>query len=153
MPNVQKVMSLSDLKPIKAEGLDLKQFNNKRVKIERASVINVPATFTALVKGSATEHLPQWVLKVESDIVATIGEGDDKIEFRASELFNLIQDDSGILKGYPENDKANLVKFMRDINAKNPAEIVGKDSIIKAYDKKQLVDGKEFIRTYLKFKY
>ncbi len=150
---VEKVMSLSELKPIKSEGLDLKQFHNKQVKIERVSIIQVPSTFTPLVIGSVTEHLPQWVLKVESEVVASIGEGEEKIEFRASELLNLVQDDNGVLKGYPDNDKSNFTKFMKDIGATNPSEIVGKTATVKAYDKKQVVDSKEQIRTYLKFKF
>jgi len=149
----EKVMNLSDLKPIKSEGMDLKQFHNKNVKIERARVVQVPSTFTPMAKGSTTEHQPQWVLKVESEVVASIGEGEEKIEFRASELFNLLQDDDGNLKGYPDNDKANIVKFMKDINANHPDEIVGKSATVKAYDKKQIVDNRERVRTYLGFKY
>ena len=146
-------MNLADLKPIKSEGMDLKQFHNKSVKIEKASIVQVPSTFTPLLKNSQTEHMPQWVLKVESEVVASIGEGDEKIEFRASELFNLLQDENGNLKGYPDNDKANIVKFMKDINVKTLNDIVGKSATVKAYDKKQIVDGREQVRTYMRFKY
>lgn len=150
---VDKVIRLDELKPIKSEGLDLKQFNNRQTKIERATIVQVPSTFTPLKQGSTTEHLPQWVLKVEGEVVASIGEGEEKMEFRPSELFNLIQDDEGSLKGYPQNEKSNLTKFMSDVGAKSPEDIVGKTSIVKAYEKKQIVDGKEYLRTYLKFKY
>jgi hypothetical protein len=54
---------------------------------------------------------------------------------------------------YPENDKSNLQQFLKDINVKNPSEICGKSATIKAYDKKQTIEGKEILRTYLKFKY
>lgn len=150
---VEKVISLSELKPIKSESLDLRQFHNKQVKIEKARVIQVPSTFTPLLKGSTTEHIPQWVLKVESEVVGSIGEGTDKIEFRCSELFNLVQNEEGNLRGYPTDDKSNLMKFMKDIGASNPDKIIGEFATAKAYDKIQNIEGKEVKRTYLKFKF
>lgn len=148
-----KQTSLSDLKAVKSEQLDLKQFHNKSVIIEIAEVVQVPSKFTPLVAGSQTEHIPQWVLRVKSGILATIGEGEEAIEFRASEIFNLVQDEKGDLTGYPEHEQSNLAKFMKDINAKKPEEILGKSATVKSYDKNTIVDGKPVTRTYLKFKY
>jgi hypothetical protein len=65
----------------------------------------------------------------------------------------LEQDENGNLKGYPQNDKSNIMKFMADVGARSPDEIKGKKATIKAYEKKQIVDGREQVRTYLKFKY
>lgn len=148
-----KQITLDELKPIKSEGLDLSQYHNKQVRIEKAEVLQVPSSFTPFKKGSATEHILQWVLKVQSEVVASIGEGDERIDFRASEIFNLVQDDEGNLKGYPENEQSNIMKFMKDIRANSPHEIVGKTATIKAYDKEQVIEGKKVKRTYLKFKY
>jgi len=150
---VESSIKLDDLKPIKSETVDLKQFNNKPVKIEKVSIIQVPSNFTPLKEGSSIDHIPQWVMKVESEVITSIGEGDTKIEFRCSELFNLIQDENGALKGYPQNDKSNLTKFLKDVGATNPSELVGKSSIAKAYEKEYLFDGKKTTRSFLKFKY
>lgn len=144
---------LSDLKPVKSESLDLQQFHNKPVKIVSADIIQVPSRFTPLVKGSQTDRLPQWVLKVQSEVVATVGEGNETIEFKASEIFNLVQDDDGNLIGYPENEQSNIMKFMKDIRANTPEAMIGKMATIKAVDKIQQVDGKPLSRTFLKFKY
>jgi len=138
---------LEDLKPVKSEGVNLKQFHNQQVEIAKIEIIQVPSKFT--VKDKQGNHLLQWVLRVSSPVLTAIGEGDTKIEFRASELFNLIQDDEGKLIGYPESPDSNLMKFAADIGVKTPQEFIGKKATIKAYDK--TIDGK--IRTYLKFKY
>lgn len=150
---VQKVMDLNALKPVKSEVIDLRQYNNRQVKIESAKIIQVRSDYTPLIEGSETEHIPQWVLKVESEAIASMGEGDEKIDFRASEFFNLVQDDKGNLKGYPDNERSNLTQFMKDIGAKSPDEIIGKSAIVKAYDKETETASGKRVRTFLKFKY
>ena len=135
---VEKVINLKDLKPVQGgEGVDLEQFDKKEVVIESANIVQVKSEFT--------ETKLQWVLKVSSPVLATIGEGEDKIDFRASELFNLTQDKEGKLVGYPSAEGSNLAKFMADIKAKTPDEIIGKKALIKAYKKGE--------KTYLKFRY
>lgn len=145
MENQQQVIvDVNSLKPIKSEGLNLQKYHKQNIKIEKAEVIQVPSKYTPEVNGI---NIKQWVLKVSSVPVASLGEGEDKIEFRASELFNLMQDKEGKLEGFPESTDSNLGKFMKDIGAKVPADIVGKSATIKAYDKKVGEDT----RTYLKF--
>jgi hypothetical protein len=135
---VEKVMNLSELKPVQGgEGVDLEQFDKKEVVIESAVIVQVKSDFT--------ETKQQWVLKVSSPILASVGEGEDKYDFRASELFNLTQDKEGKLVGYPSAEGSNLAKFMADIKAKSPEDIIGKKALIKAYKKGE--------RTYLKFRY
>ena len=136
---VEKVMNLNDLKPVQggSESVDLEQFDKKECTIESAEIEQVKSDYTPSKK--------QWVLKIKSNVLAAIGEGDDKIEFRASELFNLMQDEEGKLIGYPEAEGYNLSKFMKDIKAKTPGEILGKKALIKSYLKGE--------RTYLKFRY
>jgi len=82
----EKVMNVSDLKPVESSGeiVDLKQYHKKEVEIEFTKIVQVNSNYT--------DNNKQWVLKVSSKVLHTIGEGDDKIEFRASELFNLSQD-------------------------------------------------------------
>lgn len=141
---------LDKLEPIKSEQLNLKIFHNKPTVIVRATVMQVPSRYTPLVEGSTTERVKQWVLKVESDVVSTLKIADKTIEFRASELFNLVQTDQGVLAGYPQEEKSNLAKFMKDIGATKPSDIVGKSATIKAYDRTREGEG---TRTFLKFKY
>jgi len=140
---------LSSLKPVNSEQVDLKKFHNSQVEIVKADILQVPSTFTT--KDLNGKNLPQWVLKISSPVLTTLGEGEDKIEFRASELFNLSQDKKGNLIGYPTNKDSNLVKFMKDIGARTPEEILGKKATIKHYEKESSQDGQK--RGYLKFKY
>lgn len=135
---VEKVMNLSDLKPVQGgEGVDLEQFDKKEVVIESAKIVQVNSKYS--------ETGSQWVLKVSSPVLVSIGEGEDKYDFRASELFNLTQDKEGKLIGYPSAEGSNLAKFMADIKAKTPDEIVGKKALIKAFKKEE--------KTFLKFRY
>lgn len=157
--NVQQQINLSEVKPVEGgPSIDLEKFDKKPVKIEGAQVIQVPSKFTPKI-GDTEEHQKQWALKVRSIVLETIGEGEDKIEFRASELFNLIQDKEGKLTGYPTGEKANLMKFLKDLKIPEPEKIenlqkvidiiTSKDVLVKAYDKE--VEGGK--RTYLKFRY
>lgn len=142
-------VDLSSLKPV-ASGVsvDLKKYHNTQVKIEKIEIIQVPSGFTP--KDASGKNIPQWVVRVMSPILETIGEGESKVEFRASELFNLSQDKEGKLLGYPTNKDSNLVKFMKDTGAKKPDEIVGKTATVKFYEKDV---GEGQTRGYLKFKY
>ena len=142
-------IDLASLKPMKSgEPVDLKRFHNTQIAIEKCEVLQVPSGFTP--KGPDGRNIPQWVVKISSPILLTVGEGDSKIEFRASELFNLTQDKEGKLQGYPTNKDSNLVKFMKDIGATTPTEIIGKKATVKFYEK----DVSEGVtRGYLKFKY
>jgi len=143
-------VKLDEIKPISnAPSVDLKKHDKKTVKIEKVEVLKVPSKFT--------DCGHQYVLKVSSQPVEVLGELEDLVEFRASELFNLIQDDTGKLIGYPTSDGSNLVQFMKDLGCdinktslkEIIEEIIGKEALIKAYDKEK--DG--VTKTYLKFRY
>src|SRR6056297_1525938 len=139
----EKQVSLSDLQSVESgSSVDLNKFHKTGAEIEGVDIIQVPSTYTKSGK--------QWVLKVYSKVLETIEKEDGtKVDFRASELFNLIQDKEGKLKGYPESQDSNLKKFMADLRIEKPDQIVGKKATIKAYDKE--VEGKP--KTYLKFMY
>lgn len=156
----EQQVNLSEIKGIESEGIDLEKWHKKNVVIENIEVTQVPSTFTP--KDEKGEHLQQWVLKVSSKVLETIGESEDKIEFRASELFNLIQDKNGKLIGFPKNERAKIVKFCKDLKISIDKiedlqqlvdEIKDKSATIKAYEKEFEIDGKTFARTYLKFLY
>jgi hypothetical protein len=145
----QTKIDIASLKPMKSgEPVDLKKFHNTPVDIEKVEVMQVPSQFTP--KGPDGKNISQWVLKVSSPILLSVGEGDTKIEFRASELFNLTQDKDGKLLGYPTNKDSNLVKFMKDAGASNPNELIGKKVTVKHYEK-DIGEGQT--RGFLKFKF
>jgi len=134
----QKIMDLNELKGIEGgDSIDLETHDKKEAKIEKAEIVQV--------KSDYADCKTQWVLKVSSEVLDTLREGDDKIEFRASELFNLIQDKEGKLVGYPEAEGSNLAKFMADLKIKKPNELIGQKVLLKSYKKGE--------RTYLKFRY
>ncbi len=159
---MEEQKDLESVKGVESESVDLDKFHKTNVKVETTEVIQVPSTFTSLVEGTK-EHHKQWVLKVSSTILESIGEGEAKIDFRASELFNLIQDSKGELTGFPKGEKSNLMKFCKDLrisfeeieNLKQLMKAIEeKDATVKAYDKEfETEDGKKFSRTYLKFLY
>jgi len=156
MSENQKQLDLDSVKPMQSSGLDinLDEFHGKQVNIEGVEVMQVPSKFTPLIEGT-DQHQKQWALKVYSEVVTSAGEGEERIDFRASELFNLIQDKQGNLVGFPTNENSNLMQFAKDLRIKEPdkksslkeliSEIKEKQASIKAYEK----NG----RTYLKFKY
>lgn len=144
--------SFDDLGGVEQKSVDLWKYNNVKAKIESAEPLQVHSQFV-----ETGDHM-QWVLKVSSVVLETLGEGEDQINFRASELFNLVQDDNGKLLGFPTTEGSNLMKFVKDLGIKKPEEmkmseiiksIIGKEVVVKAYDKDY--QGKK--RTYLKFKF
>lgn len=144
---------LEKVEAVESQSIDFWQFNNKEIEIEKVEVTQVPSKYVETPEGK------QWVIRVLSKPIVTIGEGDEKFEFRASELFNLVQDDAGNLKGFPTGKESNLMKFLKDIRVvdaeklKNLKEvvknIVGKKGLIKCIDKEK--DGKKL--TFFRFKY
>ena len=140
---VEKPMNLSDLQPVQSgSGVDLEKYHKKDVEIESAEIIQVASNYT--------ENGKQWVLKVRSKVLETFEKDDGtKVEFRASELFNLMQDKEGKLLGYPDSPDSNLQKFMGDIKAESIDKIVGNKATIKAFPKEE--NGNKKI--YLKFLY
>ena len=156
---MQSEIDFEKIVGFKSEGVDLNKFDKQSVKIENVEVIQVKSEFTDLDEQG--NHYKQWILRVSSIVLETLGENNKKIDFRASELFNLIQNDKGELTGFPTGDKSNLGKFLKDLKIDSKdmnlkqliSTIIGKDVLVRAYDKDALVDGKAVERTYLKFRY
>ena len=155
-----EVLDFEKIKGFESEGVDLNKFDKQSVKIEKVEVTQVLSNFTDF--DELGNHLKQWILKVSSGVLETLGEGDKKIEFRASELLNLMQNEQGNLTGFPTGNKSNLGKFLKDLKIDSKdlnlkqliAQINGKSVIIKAYDKEVVgTDGRTNKRTYLKFRY
>ena len=130
------------LKPVESQGVDLSQFEGGRVEIETVEVLVVPSKFAKSGNGEAE------VLKVQSVPLATIKdrEGND-VPIRASELFNLMRDDNGVL-GWPEGARGKLAKFMKKLSVEHPKELPGKQAVVRIHTK-QGSDGIE--REFLGF--
>jgi hypothetical protein len=158
----EQQLDLSQIKGVEGgEGVDLDKYHKKNAKIEVVEVMQVPSEYTDLIEGTQ-EHHKQWILKVSSEVLESMGEGVDKIDFRASELFNLIQNHKGELTGFPKGEKSNLGRFCRDLKinvleVKNLQELIdklkGKEATIKSYEREYTKDGRKQTRTYLKFLY
>ena len=154
---MEEQIDLSQVKGVESQSVDLWEFDKKEVTIESLNVEQVNSQYTPMI-GDTNGHQKQWVLKISSEVLTSIGEGEDKIEFRASELFNLVQTKEGKLIGFPKGTGSNLFKFLKDLRLdpeklENLEEVVeslkGKKAIVKAFDKE--VDGNK--KTYLKFRY
>lgn len=142
--------------------LDLKSHDKMPVKIEGSEIKKVHSKFVEQDTDGKIKH--QWILRIFSVPVMTLQGADGNVDFRASDLFNLVQnmDESspnfGKLEGFPTGDRSNLAKFLKDLGvkieeledlSKLQEAIIGKTAVIKAYDKEK--DGKTM--TYLKFRY
>ena len=156
----EQQVDLNKVKPVENKGVDLWKFDKKEVIISKIEVLQVPSKFTAKIENTEKNY-PQWILKISSEVLETLEreEEEENIEFRASELFNLIQNNKGELEGFPTGESSNLMKFMKDLKINSPdklenlqkvkEEILEKKALVKAYDKES--EGKT--KTYLKFRY
>lgn len=156
----QSQSDLENVGPVQSAGVDTAKYDKQVTTIEKCEIIQLPSTFTAVVPGTQPPvHYLQYVLKVSSVVLESIREGEDKIEFRASELFNLTQDAQGKLIGFPTGEGAKLMKFAKDLKIPEPEKfktlkelieaIKGKKTVIKADTKTK--DGRT--NTYLRFRY
>jgi hypothetical protein len=157
----EKSLDLSKVKGVESVGIDLEKYHKQPTEIVSAEVVQVNSKFTPLIEGT-NEHKKQWVLKLSSAVLESVGEGADKVDFRASELFNLMQNEKGEIIGFPKGEKSNLGKLCKDLRINldkidNLQELIdafkGKNATIKAYNKEVTTDGNTQSRTYLKFLY
>lgn len=126
---------VKDLKPIKSEGIDIKQFDGEKVEIEGIEQLRMPSEFA--------ECGYQWVARVFSRPLVNFKKDDgEEVKIRASELFNLSQDKEGKLTGFPVNEKAKLYRLMKKVGVEHPAELLGKKVLVTTYENK----GKTFLR-------
>jgi len=158
------IPNIDEIGPVEGNsGVDLAKYDKEKTTLENAEIMQVNSSYTDSKK--------QWVLKVQSIALETFEKEDGtKIEFRASELFNLMQKDElrnpsktnplpedyiSSITGYPSGEKSNLMKFLKDLGMKTPEEfkslsdiitfLKDKPAVIKAYEKKE--------KTYLSFRY
>ena len=131
---------VEELKPIESKSVDLKQFEGRCVQIESVQVTTVPSIFSNNGNGESD------VLRVQSEPLETIEDKDgNKVEIRASELFNLTQGENGEL-GWPTGPNGKLAGFMKKLGVRPPAKLVGKEVVVRIRSK-QSTDGmtREFL--------
>lgn len=153
---VEQQSDLDSLKPIETTSIDLSKYDKKEVSIAKVTKVNMPSKFHDCGKAD--------VLKVESEILETVDRMDengnsDPINFRASELFSLTNNDKGEAIGWSTSMESNLMKFAKDVGIKKPdefdslpqliSELIGKKVLLKSYTREK--DGRT--QTYLKFRY
>lgn len=160
MMEQKELDDLENVGPVASSGVDLQKYDKEITIIEKCEIMQLTSQYTEVIPNSQPPvHYMQWILKVSSVPLESIREGIDKIDFRASELFNLTQDSKGKLIGFPTGEGAKLMKFMKDLKIQNPeqfktlkeviAAIKGKKAVIKAVSK--IKDGRT--NTYLSFRY
>jgi hypothetical protein len=127
---------VSELVEVESEGIDFEELEGKKAKIERQEPIVVPSKYR--------ESGKQDCLKVETYPVAEVEKDGEKIEIRASELFNLTKNKEGQL-GW--SSLGDLKKFMTLKKVKKPEDLVNKEVVLRRRVK--IRDGQE--REYLGF--
>lgn len=136
--------------------VDLSKYDKQVTTIEKSEITQLPSQFTPLIEGTQ-QHYMQWVLRVSSVVLETIREGEDKIEFRATDIFNLTQDEKGKLIGFPTTEKSKLMKFLKDLKIPEPEKFQKLKDIQEAIKGKKMVIKTEVSakdgRTYLRFRY
>ena len=132
-----KEVSADELVSIKTAGVDLSEFEGKKAEIEKLAVLEMDSSYDEegllLPKGQTRR------VKVLKVITGTILESEnsdkEKIEFKASELFNLKYDKEAEKWGYSESPKSKIQKFFTKMKVKTPKELIGKTITIRTYEK------------------
>jgi hypothetical protein len=111
-------MEIDDLKEIQVgEPIDLTEFEGIETTIDRLDVKEVPSIYTATGKAMC--------LLVESVPITTVEIDGKDVDIRASELFNLKQEEDGSW-GWSSSSRSKLQQFMRKLKAKTPKELINK---------------------------
>ena len=95
--------------------IDVKQYVGRKVRI-----VDV-GTF----KGG---KFGNYLVRIQTEIVATVQGGKNPIELRGSKIFGLQEDENGNL-GWGANTK--LGKYLHKMKVKSPAELKGKEVILQ----------------------
>jgi hypothetical protein len=104
--------------------VDLNQFKGKLNKIVDIQGLNGELRITSPNAKAADGKV--HVLKIIGEIVHTEQTAGKVIEFRPTELINLVEDGQGNLLGLPKNDQSNWQILKGYLNVKTPQEMIGK---------------------------
>ena len=95
-----------DLKPIEKQTIDTTPYIGKKVKIEEVTQ-HITDRYAKSNNGKKS-----YYVKVSTEIVDTIGEGDNKVELRGSRIFGVQQDKNNQLGWTPDSKLSNFLKSM-----------------------------------------
>ena len=119
-----------DYKPAKLETreielpkIDVTQYIGKKAKIATAQEY---------------EGKHGFFVRIETDIIDTLGEGQNVIELRASKIFGLQTDKDGVI-GWGKDTKLGV--FLAEMKVQHYNDLKGREVIVQT----QLTDGRKFL--------
>ena len=126
-------------------GIDLTEFTGQRKKIENIRVLEVESSFDENGVFNDKNKRKVKVLRIETETVTKITNKEgQEVPVRASELFNMKQNDEGAW-GISTNEKAKIRKFMRRQKASSLKALIGTVVLLKD------ITDKKTGSTYLSF--
>ena len=137
--NMEQIQNMEQVKSEYVE-IDLTPYKGREAQIANLEFIeDFPSNYDS--SGTAP------VLRVSTGVVDTV-EGNDgqKIELRASRIFNLCRREEG---GFGWKENSALAEFLANNKLKSPAEMEGMNVVLTIRTKKS--KDKKFSRQYLDF--
>ena len=119
-------IDIKDLKGVKSEGVDLGVFEGKTATLTTWEDKQVKSKYGS---GVVLNLLTEKITEIETKD-GTI------IDVKASELFNLKQDEKGEW-GFPQKSNSKIQKFMKQQGVKHPSELLGTKVRLRVRTKKQ----------------
>jgi len=117
------------MKPIEKVSIDLTPYEGKKAKIEKVEVVEVKSVWVDGKQVPKEKAVDTKCLKVSTEKLSEIEVKGEKKELRASELFNLVQDDEDNW-GFSTNEKAKLNIFMKKMKVTHPEKLIGKEVLV-----------------------
>lgn len=122
-------VTVGDLEEVKLPVLDVTPYVGKKARIANAEV------FQTTQFGNVS-----YYLKVETETIKRVGEGEKAFDLKASRVFGLVLMDDGTI-GW--GDASKLAGFLKSMNCKKPTELVGKTVTLQQSEPRP--DGKRFL--------
>lgn len=122
-------MDVKNLKSIERKSIDLSEYDGVKAEVELVEVVDVKSNWKDGKKLPEGETISVKCLKASTKKLGEIEVKGEIKELRASELFNLTQDEDNAW-GYSTNEKAKLNIFMDKMKVKTPEELVGKKVVV-----------------------
>lgn len=113
--------------------------NTRELDVQRLDVTEYIGTKAKIDRIQEMQGQYGYFVKIDTSILAEIGQGDNSIKLRASKLFNLIQDQDGNI-GWGKDSK--LASFLKKMEVGHYKDLAGKLVIVQSQTKK---DGNEYL--------
>lgn len=119
------------------KGVDLSEFVGAKKKIEKISILNVETPYDETGKYNEAVKRKIKVLKIETEAITTVKNKDgQEVPVRASELFNMKQNDEGEW-GISTAEKSKIRIFMKRQKVNSLKALIGTSVIVKDYTDKK----------------